>query len=201
MRDSWCVRSTLYDVLEGSDLRRRGAKAALFGRARGRTLLIAAGTGLDFKHLPAIRVVAIDFSPTMLARACRRTDRTPAHVLLVAADAMTLPFDAASFDTVITSCSLCSIARPDVALHEIHRVLAPGGTLLLFEHVRSCQPLLACTLDVMTWWTRNGGTSMNRDTLAAVTRAGFHIDAITSVFLDVILAVEASRPVASPLVA
>ena len=193
MRDTWRLRSVVYDILEGSDLRRGAAKSRLFARAHGRTLLITAGTGLDFKHLPAIRVIAIDFSTEMLARARRRTYHTTADVTLVAADAMCLPFAAASFDTVITSCSLCSIARPEAALNEVHRVLAPGGTLLLFEHVRSRQPLLACTLDLMTWLTRNSGTAMNRDTLAAVSTSGFHIDSVTSVFLDIILAVEASR--------
>lgn len=192
MRDRWRLRSAVYDVLEGSDLRRGAAKSNLFARAHGRTLLITAGTGLDFKHLPAIRVVAIDFSTAMLARARRRTDRTAAQISLAAADAMYLPFAGASFDTVITSCSLCSIARPDAALNEIHRVLAPEGTLLLFEHVRSRQPLLACTLDLMTCCTRNSGTAMNRDTLTAVKRSGFDIDSVTSVFLDIILAVEAS---------
>ena len=198
MRDLWRLRSALYDILEGSDLRRGAAKSRLFARAHGRTLLVTAGTGLDFKHLPAMRVIAIDFSAGMLARARCRTHHAAAEITLVAADAMCLPFAAASFDTVITSCSLCSIARPDAALDEIYRVLAPGGTFLLFEHVRSRQPLLACTLDLMTWWTRNGGTAMNRDTLAAVSTSGFHIDSVTSVFLDIILAVEASRAAAQP---
>lgn len=193
MRDPWRLRSALYDLLEGSDLRRGAAKSKLFGRAHGRTLLITAGTGLDFRHLPPIRVIAIDFSAGMLARARRRSHRSAAHISLAAADAMCLPFAAASFETVITSCSLCSIARPDAALNEISRVLAHGGTLLLFEHVRSRQPLLACTLDLMTLWTRKGGTAMNRDTLGTVKRSGFHIDSVSSVFLDIILAVEASR--------
>lgn len=174
-------------------MRRGAAKTSLFKRAHGRTLLITAGTGLDFRHLPPIRVVAIDFSASMLAKARARTPRAPAEIFLVAADAMSLPFGAASFDTVISSCSLCSIDRPDEALGEIYRVLAPGGKLLLFEHVQSRQPLLAVTLNVMTWWTRRGGTAMNRDTLASVMRSGFRIDAVTSVFLDIILAVEASR--------
>lgn len=192
MDDPWRLRSAVYDILEGSDLRRGTAKSKLFTRAHGRTLLVTAGTGLDFKHLPAVRVIAIDCSASMLARARRRIHRTVAQISLATADAMHLPFATASFDTVITSCSLCSIATPEAALNEIHRVLAPGGTLLLFEHVRSRQPLLACTLDLMTTWTRRAGTAMNRNTLAAVKMSGFRIDAVTSVFLDIILAVEAS---------
>ena len=191
--DLWRARNMLYDACEGSDLRRGRAKASLFGHARGRTLLIAAGTGLDFRHLPRTRVVAIDFSEDMLARAKRRCGTSDASIALAAADAMSLPFSDAVFDSVITSCSLCSIARPAAALTEIRRVLKPHGLLLVFEHVRSRQPLLAWTLDLMTLWTRRGGTDMNRRTLHAVEDAGFHIVRVKSVFLDIILAVEAIR--------
>ena len=194
MMDRWNIRSRAYDLLEGSDLRRGPAKSALFGRARGRTLLVAAGTGLDFFHLPAIDVVAIDFSLAMLERARARRQRSRASVALLAADAESLPFDRDSFDTAICSCSLCSIPNPDRALAEIRRVLRPGARLLLFEHVRSAQPLLGGILDAMTLWTRRGGTDMNRDTVSAIERAGFALTSIQPVFLDIILAIEAERP-------
>ena len=193
MMDRWNIRSRAYDLLEGSDLRRGPAKSALFDRARGRTMLVTAGTGLDFFHLPAIDVVAIDFSLAMLGRARARRHRSRASIALLAADAESLPFDSGSFDTAICSCSLCSIRDPDRALAEMRRVLRPGARLLLFEHVRSGQPLLGMILDAMTLWTRRGGTDMNRDTVSAIERAGFAITSIQPVFLDIILAIEAER--------
>jgi SAM-dependent methyltransferase len=95
------------------------------------------------------------------------------------------------FETIITSCTMCSVPEPLLAFSEMRRVLVPSGRLLMFEHVRSRQPVLAATLDVMTWWTRREGTEMNRDTLSVATKAGFAITRIESVFLDIILAVEA----------
>ena len=57
----------------GEHLRYGAYKRHLFSRARGRTLLVAAGTGLDFKYRPAdVDVTAIDFSRTMLRRAKER---------------------------------------------------------------------------------------------------------------------------------
>ena len=196
--DPWAIRSAVYDWFEASDFRRRRSKAALFKLARGRTLLVAAGTGLDFKYLAGDSLVAIDFSLSMLARARRRQAAAGTNVQLVAADAHELPLASGSFDTIISSCTLCSVRWPDRALGEMRRVLVPSGRLLLFEHVRSQHPVLGLTLDLMTAWTRRGGTEMNRDTLSALVRSGFTVDHVTSVYLDIILAIEAVR---SPRVA
>lgn len=67
----------------------------------------------------------------------------------------------------------------------------------MFEHARSAQPILAAVLDAMSLWSRRRGTDMSRETVRCVIEAGFNIDRIESVFLDIILAIEASRPPAS----
>jgi SAM-dependent methyltransferase len=188
------LRARLYDVCEGSDLRRGGRKAELFSAMEGRTLFMAVGTGLDFKHFPVnADITAMDISAEMLSRAARRQKLYRGRLRLVRADAMNLPFADAAFDTAVTSCTLCSVPDPRRALREIHRVLRPGGTLLLFEHVRSRNVVFGLALDAMTLWTRLVGTEMNRDTLANVRRAGFEIRWIESVFLDIVLAVRAVK--------
>jgi ubiquinone/menaquinone biosynthesis C-methylase UbiE len=70
---------------------------------------------------------------------------------------------------------LCSVADLDVALAEIRRVLKPGGTLRVYEHVRSLQPRLARlqrAVDVV-WPHVAAGCRTSRDTRAEVERAGF----------------------------
>ena len=106
---------------------------------------------------------------------------------------MALPFPDGSFDTALTSCTLCSVPDPIRALRELHRVLRPGGGLFMFEHVGSRHPVLGAVLDVMTAPTRLGGTEMNRDTLANASKAGFIIRRVESVYLDIILAVRAEK--------
>src|SRR5581483_11141446 len=94
-----------------------------------------------------------------------------------------------SFDTVITSCTMCSVPEPVRALRELRRVLRPDGLLLMFEHVRSRNPLLG----LMTVLTRRTGTEMNRDTVGNAVEAGFRITQVESVFLDIILSMRAAN--------
>jgi ubiquinone/menaquinone biosynthesis C-methylase UbiE len=106
------------------------------GRASGRTLEVAVGTG---RNLPlydqTVELTGVDFSPEMLALARRRAEELGRPVDLREADAEHLPFPDASFDTVVCTLSVCAIADRAAALAEMHRVLRPGGTLLLLDHV------------------------------------------------------------------
>lgn len=194
MPDVWGWRSRFYDLCEGSGLRRGPHKARLFQDASGRTLLVAVGTGLDIRHFPRHReITAVDISADMLRKAAVRAAAYAGRLDLVQADALRLCFRDESFDTVVTSCTLCSVPEPAAALRELRRVLRPGGRLLMFEHVRSRHPLLGLALDLMTLMTRRSGTEMNRDTLANVRSAGFRITAVESVFVDIILAIRGVR--------
>jgi ubiquinone/menaquinone biosynthesis C-methylase UbiE len=160
----------------------------------GKVLFMAVGTGIDIRHFPAGGdITAIDISAEMLHRAMYRQRTYQGTLRLVRADALDLPFVDAAFDTVVTSCTMCSVPDPVRALCEIHRVLGPGGRLLMFEHVRSRNLLLGLALDAMTLWTRVGGTEMNRDTLKNIRLAGFDVRRIESVYLDIILSIEAVK--------
>lgn len=192
----WDIRASLYDVCEASDYRRGAQKAALFSKMRGRILFAAIGTGVDIRHIPPGQsIAAIDISDRMLRKAEKRARRYRGHLVLCRADAQDLKFPSASFDTVVTSCTMCSVPDPLRAFHEFHRVLRPGGRLLMFEHVRSRNPILGLVLDWMTLWTRLSGTEMNRDTLANARAAGFEIARIDTVYLDIILAIQGTKPV------
>lgn len=186
----WDKRARFYDMFEGSDLRRGPAKAALFRAMAGRVLFVAVGTGLDVKHFPPDReIIAIDISDEMLRRAAPRCQCYAGNLRLVQADALNLCFPDDSFDTVVTSCTMCSVPNPRRALEELYRVLRPGGQLLMFEHMQSRNWVLSLVLDLMTLFTRRKGTEMNRHTLDYVIAAGFHITQIECVFLDIILSI------------
>jgi len=146
----------------------------LVAGARGRVLEVGCGTGRNLPLHPAgAEVTAVDPHPENLARARRR--RPSARLLLAKAEA--LPFPDASFDTVLLSLVLCSVEEPAAALREVHRVLAPGGTLRAIEHVRATAPWRARLQDaVQPSWTRvSGGCRPNRDSEAAVAKAGFTV--------------------------
>jgi ubiquinone/menaquinone biosynthesis C-methylase UbiE len=73
----------------------------------------------------------------MLECARRRASNTGVEVTLTEASATELPFPDASFDTVVCALALCCIPDDRGAVAEMHRVLKPGGTLLLLDHVIS----------------------------------------------------------------
>lgn len=123
-----------------TELRRRTLAAA-----RGRVLEIGVGTGLNLACYPAAvdEVVGIDPNPGMLALAAKRAARAPRPVELAPGNAESLPFPDASFDTVVSTVTLCSVASPAAALAEVHRVLAPGGRFLFLEHGLADRPRVA----------------------------------------------------------
>ena len=98
---------------------------------------VACGTG-DLSQAFARaggEVVGGDFTPEMLDRAvikARRLpeDRRPSYVH---ADAMDLPFEDARFDVVSIAFGIRNVAAPARAMAEFHRVLRPGGRLVVLE--------------------------------------------------------------------
>jgi ubiquinone/menaquinone biosynthesis C-methylase UbiE len=107
-------------------------------QATGDVLEVAVGTGLNLdKYPPDARLTGIDFSAQMLEIARVRANSLGRNVRLQQADAHALPFDDATFDTVVCTFALCSIPDIDTALDEMTRVLRPGGNLILVDHVAS----------------------------------------------------------------
>lgn len=107
-------------------------------QARGDVLEVAVGTGRNLEHYPEdVRVTGVDLSPEMLARARRRAEQVRPGADLREGDAQALPFEHESFDTIVCTYSLCSIPDDRRAVAEMARVLRPGGSLILVEHVAS----------------------------------------------------------------
>jgi demethylmenaquinone methyltransferase/2-methoxy-6-polyprenyl-1,4-benzoquinol methylase len=96
-----------------------------------RILDVAAGTGTSSVALQrnGARVVAVDFSPGMIAEGRRKHKK----IEFIEADAEKLPFGDNEFDAATISFGLRNVANPKVALAELYRVLKPGGRLVVCE--------------------------------------------------------------------
>jgi ubiquinone/menaquinone biosynthesis C-methylase UbiE len=147
----------------------------LVAAARGETLDLGAGTGLNLRHYPAAvsRLVMVEPSPFMAAKLRERVaggEGARHDISVIEAGAEALPFDENSFDTVVVTLVLCTVPDPAAALREAARVLRPGGTLLFLEHVRSSEPGLARWQDRLErpWTWFGNGCHCNRDTLATL---------------------------------
>ena len=109
------------------------SRAWVGGRAAGRTLEVAAGTGRNLDHYPAgVVLTMLDASPGMLAVA---RGKVGPDVALVEGTAEKLPFGDAEFDTVVCTMAVCAVADRAATIAEMWRVLRPGGRLLLLDHL------------------------------------------------------------------
>ncbi|HUZ73787.1 MAG TPA: class I SAM-dependent methyltransferase [Stellaceae bacterium] len=191
----WDAASRTLDFFSYAEDRRLGPhKRRLFEKIKGATLLVAAGTGNDFKFLPPNKkIVSIDISPKMLERAAKKAATYSGTVELHEMDVCDLRFPDAVFDTVLTVCTFCSVPKPIAGLRELHRVLKPDGQLLMFEHVRSGIGPLGVLMDLMTPITVRFGPALNRDTVGNVQKAGFRLHRVENIHLDVVKAIEARK--------
>jgi ubiquinone/menaquinone biosynthesis C-methylase UbiE len=187
-RQKWDAASRTLDLFAFGDEQRLGPhKRRLFSEIRGATLMVAAGTGNDFQFFPPDQqILAIDISPRMLERAAKKATAYCGKIELREMDVCALPFPDASFDTIATVCTFCSVPRPVAGLRELHRVLKSGGQLLMFEHVRSNIGLLGMVQDLMTPLSRRLGPELNRDTVGNVLRAGFALRTEENIYLDIV---------------
>ena len=122
-----------YDGLLLGDRRR-----TICSVARGRTLELGVGTGLNFASYPRdVQLVGVDLSAEMLAIAGRRARDLGMDVHLRVGDAQALDLPDSSFDTVVATLVLSAVPDARRATAEAWRVLKPDGRFLILDHVRS----------------------------------------------------------------
>lgn len=157
-------------------------RRALLAQASGRVLDLGVGTGESFKYLPPAvsEVVALDPDPVMLRQARRRLVDAKMPVRLVRGVGERLPCADETFDAAVVALVLCTVENLEATVAEIHRVLRPGGQLLLMEHVRATDEALAGWQDRFErpWSWLNGGCRPNRRTVEAIQAAGFRIEGL-----------------------
>lgn len=163
--------------------------------ARGCVLEIGIGTGRNIPLYRAdVELTGVDLSPAMLEVARQRARDLARTVELHVADADTLPFMDGSYDVVVSTLVLCTIPSPEHALAEVHRVLRPGGRLLVVDHVRS--PVLAVRLLQLVFdpvLVRFAGDHLLREPADIVTRVGFQIEHLRRTRLGVVERLSARR--------
>lgn len=156
------------------------ARSRIVPRAQGRVLELGCGGGINLDHYDRSRITAlagVDPSKQLLDTARSKASARGFDADFRAGFAEQLPFADASFDTVLTTFTLCSVRDPDAVLGEMRRVLAPGGTILFLEHgaapdsaparwQRRIEPL---------WKRIAGGCHLTRPVSTAFARQGFRL--------------------------
>lgn len=150
----------------------------LLPRAHGRVLEIGIGTGLNLSHYDRSQLsefYGLDPAAQMHRLARKRARQAGLDVQLLELPAERIPMPDASFDTVVTTYTLCTIPDPLQALREMRRVLKPDGQLLYCEHGRAPDASVRRWQDRLTpWWKPlAGGCHLNRDIPALLRQADF----------------------------
>ena len=105
-------------------------------QARGRTLELGAGTGLNFRWYRAdVDLVSVDLDRERLMVAAERADELSRAVRVAVADGHRLPFAYDTFDTVVCTLAICDVDDRAATLAEAYRVVRPGGLLLMLDHL------------------------------------------------------------------
>jgi demethylmenaquinone methyltransferase/2-methoxy-6-polyprenyl-1,4-benzoquinol methylase len=118
-----------------------------------RLIDVAGGTGdIAFRFLtraPGASAVVVDLTEPMLVEGRARAEAAAMGGALdwVVGDAMALPFADASFDVYTISFGIRNVTRIETALAEAHRVLRPGGRLMVLEFSRMVSPPLQWAYD------------------------------------------------------
>ena len=146
--------------------------------ASGDVLEIGGGTGANLSYYGAgVESLTItEPERPMLKRLERKARERNSRATILRAPAEDLPFEDASFDTVVSTLVLCGVDDQPRAVRELRRVLRPGGRLIFIEHVRSDDPQTAKMQDRMNPLNRFVVCcDCNRPTLDTVRSAGFAV--------------------------
>ena len=128
----------VYDLLYGAMLQpgRKRAMARLAPQAGDLILEVGVGTGFGLAGYPTdVRIVAVDLSTQMLAKASRRLMRRRIRqVTLCRMDAAHLAFDDSTFDAVYAPYVINTVPDSIAVAREMRRVCRPGGRIVLLNH-------------------------------------------------------------------
>ncbi len=164
------------------------ARSRIVPRAQGRVLELGCGGGINLDHYDRARVTAlagVDPSPQLLDTARGKAKARGFDADFRAGFAESLPFADGSFDTVLTTFTLCSVRDPAAVLREMRRVLAPGGTILFLEHGAAPDPGPARWQQRIepVWKRIAGGCHLTRPVSSALAGQGFRLSGCDSRYM------------------
>ena len=108
--------------------------------ARGRVLEIGMGSGLNLEYYNKSlvnEVFAVEPDNILLEKAKKRALQSNIDLNIQKLKAESMPFENNTFDTVVSTYTMCSIAKLENALEEVKRVLKKDGSFIFSEHGKS----------------------------------------------------------------
>jgi phosphatidylethanolamine/phosphatidyl-N-methylethanolamine N-methyltransferase len=138
-----------------------------------RVLEVGVGTGINASLYPRdCAVTGIDLSSSMLEKARERVARKGIwNVRLLEMDAADVKFAENTFDIVYAPYLISVVPDPVVVAREMRRVCRPGGRIVILNHFRSPNPLLASLERAISPFTVHIGFKSDLDLPAFLAQA------------------------------
>lgn len=160
----------------------------LIRSAKGKVLEVAVGAGANFPFYgPDVKITAVDFSPEMLKKAKEAAQEYGIEAEFIQADIENLSFASDSFDTVVSTLSLCGYEDPIQVLNQFNRWCKKDGRILLMEHGISSNFVLASlqkALDPLAY--RLVGCHQNRDIMHIIQSSKIVLEKTESYWTDMV---------------
>ncbi|MEZ4658100.1 MAG: class I SAM-dependent methyltransferase, partial [Caldilineaceae bacterium] len=160
----------------------------LVGDLTGRVLEIGVGAGPNLRYYRrAEHLFAIEPDADDVAKAQAAAQRAAIPVTVEVAAAEKLPYPDNHFDHIVSSLVLCSVQDQHQTLIELRRVLKPGGTLHLVEHVRPQNELLYNLFRMLTprWRRVACNCHLDRPTIEVLQEMGWEVTVQRRIFMFV----------------
>lgn len=156
--------------------------------AKGRVLEIGMGSGLNIPYYDPANVDMVwglEPSAAMRDKAEANLDAAPFDVRWLEFPGEEIPLEDDSADTVLLTYTLCTIPGWQEALHEMRRVLKPGGKLVFSEHGAAPDASVARWQERVNplWRRMAGGCHLNRPIPRMLDEGGFNIQTMDTMYI------------------
>ena len=149
----------------------------LLSHARGNILEIGAGTGINFKYYPTgSEVTATDMSARIIDKAKVEAMQSGLRARFIVSPVEELCFEKESFDTIVSTFTLCAYEKPQLVLSQISPWCKKDGIVLLMEYGLSQNGFVSWVQNKMApVHYRRTGYHINRNMLNVVSASGLLI--------------------------
>jgi len=159
----------------------------LLAGVSGNVFEIGFGTGLNLPHYPSTvkRITTVDPNPGSRKLAERKLAQSSIEVVHRTLSGEHLDLSAESFDSVVCTFTLCSIANVHAAVGEMRRILRHGGRMFFIEHGLSDIPRIQ-------WWQHKltplnrivaDGCHLDRNPVSTISGSGMRIESLDNFYL------------------